>query len=182
MTILTLMGRVDRMDPTAIEALCRATKRSGRNRQPDAHPRKTSHQRSEAAQLDISECGSQRGWVYVWRDTDKYNGWNGPGSILAESPNSNLLWISLRGHLVKASREQVRPATAEEHLGAELSQELSQEMIKDIHTGKVNHYHDIEQEGGPDDQRQFEMPIKATSLLTENRNHQSKNLMHDQHL
>ena len=54
---------------------------------------------------------------------------------------------------MKASREQVRPATAEEH--------LSQEMIKDIHTGKVKHYCDIEQEGGPGDQRQLEMPIEA---------------------
>ena len=40
-------------------------------------------------------------------------------------PSDNSLWISLKGHLVKASREQVRPATAEEHLGAELIQELS---------------------------------------------------------
>ena len=44
---------------------------------------------------------------------------------------------------------------------AELIQELSQEMIKDIHTGKVKHYRDTEQEGGPGDQRQLEMPIEA---------------------
>ena len=89
--------------------------------------------------------------VYVWRDVPYYKGWSGPGTIIAETNQGKSLWISLRGYLVKASREQVRGATAEESLGAELSHVLSAELLQDIETGKIKNYRDVEGEGLPED-------------------------------
>ena len=106
-------------------------------------------------------------WVYVWRDTEKYKGWSGPGVIIAENANGKSLWISLRNHLIKASREQVRNATSEEHLGAELIRELSKEMVDDIHQGKIRHYHDIESEGGPGEEEQWQVTISDLGALDE---------------
>ena len=106
-------------------------------------------------------------WVYVWRDTEKYKGWSGPGVIIAENANGKSLWISLRNHLIKASREQARNATSEEHLGAELIRELSKEMVDDIHQGKIRHYHDIESEGGPGEEEQWQVTISDLGALDE---------------
>ena len=52
---------------------------------------------------------------------------------------------------MKASREQVRSATSEESLGAELIQELSQALLEDIDTGQLRNYRDVQGEGAPDD-------------------------------
>ena len=49
------------------------------------------------------------------------------------------------------SREQVRHATSEENLGAELMKELSREMVQDIHDGRIKNYHDLQEEGLPDE-------------------------------
>ena len=89
-------------------------------------------------------------WVFVWRQTPSFKGWSGPGVLLAHSPNERSLWVSLRGHLVKVSREQVRRATSEENLGAELIKELSEEMVKDINHGKIKNFTDIQHEGNPE--------------------------------
>ena len=56
---------------------------------------------------------------------------------------------------MKASREQVRAATSEESLGAELSHVLSAELLQDIETGKIKNYRDVEQEGVPDDDEEY---------------------------
>ena len=106
-------------------------------------------------------------WVYVWWDTKKYKGWSGPGVIIAKTANGKSLWISLRNHLIKASREQVRNATLEEHLGAELIRELSKEMADDIHQGKIRHYHDIESEGGPGEEERWQVTISDLGALDE---------------
>ena len=58
------------------------------------------------------------------------------------------MWISLRGYLLKAAREQVRQATSEEHLGAELAKVVSQEMLESIESGTLKNYRDVEKEGG----------------------------------
>ena len=87
--------------------------------------------------------------VYVWRETSEYRGWSGPGIIVAESPNGRSLWISLRGYLIKAAREQVRQATSEEHLGAELAKVVSQEMLESLESGNLKNFRDVEKEGGP---------------------------------
>ena len=89
--------------------------------------------------------------VYVWRNVPDYHGWTGPGVVVAASENGRSLWVSMRGYLIKASREQTRAATSEESLGAELVQELSKAMLQDLESGNVSHFRDIEGEGGPDD-------------------------------
>lgn len=89
--------------------------------------------------------------VYVWRNVPDYHGWTGPGVVVAVSENGRSLWVSMRGYLIKASREQTRAATSEESLGAELVQELSKAMLQDLESGNVSHFRDIEGEGGPDD-------------------------------
>ena len=89
-------------------------------------------------------------WVFVWRSTPTFTGWSGPGVLLVSSPSERSLWVSLRGQLLKVSREHLRPATSEEHLGAELIRELSAEMISDIKSGKIQHFHDLTQEPSPD--------------------------------
>ena len=78
-------------------------------------------------------------WCYVWRSTR----WSGPGVIVAVSPNQRTMWISLRGALLKVSREHVRPTTTEEDLGRALCKELSLEMLKDIKHGRLSRYHDL---------------------------------------
>ena len=87
--------------------------------------------------------------VYVWRDTPDFKGWVGPGLLVAESENGRSLWISVRGYLVKASREQVRRATSEESLGAELAQVLSATLLEDLENGRVKNYKDVTDEGIP---------------------------------
>ena len=87
--------------------------------------------------------------VYIWRSTTEFKGWIGPGIVVAESENQRSLWISVRGYLVKASREQVRRATSEESLGAELIKVLSNELLEGLETGRLKNYKDVEHEGGP---------------------------------
>ena len=87
--------------------------------------------------------------VYVWRDTASFTGWSGPGLVIATSSNGRSLWISVRGYLVKASREQVRSATSEESLGVELAQVLSAQMLDQLEHGNLRNYKDVQCEGGP---------------------------------
>ena len=87
--------------------------------------------------------------VYVWRDTADFRGWTGPRVVVAESSNGRSLWVSLRGYLIKSAREQVRQATTEEHLGAELIKVISQEMLESLESGKMKNFRDIEGEGLP---------------------------------
>ena len=98
-------------------------------------------------------------WVFVWRSIPGFTGWSGPGVLLAISPSEKSLWVSLRGHLLKVSREHLRSATAEEHLGAELIKELSSEMLKDIKDGKVRHFHDLTEEPTPDQEKELQISI-----------------------
>ena len=83
--------------------------------------------------------------VFVWRHTAVYKGWTGPGIVVAINSNERSLWISLRGYLVKASREQVRAATSEEFLGVELVQELSSALLEDVETGQLRNYRDVQE-------------------------------------
>ena len=99
-------------------------------------------------------------WVFVWRSTPTFTGWSGPGVLLVSSPSERSLWVSLRGQLLKVSREHLRPATSEEHLGAELVRELSAEMISDIKTGKIQHFHDLTDEPSPDQIEDIKVSVK----------------------
>ena len=91
-------------------------------------------------------------WVFIYRNVVGFRGWTGPGVLLAESPTGNSLWVTMRGRLFKVSREQVRNATAEEHLGAELIQELSKDMLEDLKVGKNHSFTDVEPEGPPEEE------------------------------
>ena len=86
-------------------------------------------------------------WVYVYRQTANHHGWIGPGLVIAIDKSG--LWVSMKGHLWKCSREQVRRATAEENLGAELVLELSKELLEDISRGHKRTYRDISDEPMP---------------------------------
>ena len=88
-------------------------------------------------------------WVYVYRDNASYTGWTGPGVLIAESPGNRSWWISMRGRLWKAGREQIRLATSEEQLGAALVTELSKEMLEKLHTPGQLAYQDVTHENGP---------------------------------
>eukprot|EP00435_Cladocopium_sp_Y103_P020466 s1075_g5.t1 len=90
-------------------------------------------------------------WVYVFRDSPSYKGWVGPGVTIAEDPSGKSTWISMRGRLWKASQEQLRLATPEEELGAELIVELSKEMLTKLQKPGHVVFQDVSQEGGPTD-------------------------------
>eukprot|EP00959_Pyramimonas_sp_CCMP1952_P120536 2520496-Pyramimonas_sp.AAC.1 len=96
--------------------------------------------RQALASLDaksrLSEASRARGhsdkffkpgeWVYVWRRVTAANRshslqrdrWTGPGVVVYQ--NGSTIWIAMRSKLYKCSEEQVRPATRQESLGAEL--------------------------------------------------------------
>ena len=99
--------------------------------------------------------------VYVWRQTTDYTGWVGPGVVISQTANGRSLWVSLRGYLIKASREQVRMATNEEHLGAELIKVISKEMLEKLEQGETKHFRDIQREGGPP----LESPIPDSEMV-----------------
>ena len=91
-------------------------------------------------------------WVYVFRDSPSYKGWVGPGVTIAEDPSGRSTWISMRGRLWKASKEQLRLATPEEELGAELIVELSQDMLSKLQKPGHVVFQDVSAEGGPTDE------------------------------
>ena len=103
--------------------------------------------------------------VYVFRETADYKGWVGPGVVIAASGNGRALWISLRGFLVKAAKEQVRAASAEEHLGVELVKALSTEMLEKLESGKLRNFQDLEAEFNEDSMRDY---LKETEGVAEN--------------
>jgi hypothetical protein len=91
-------------------------------------------------------------WCFVWRDNPLLNkrGWVGPGVVIMTQPNGNSIWISMRGKLLKCSREQVRRAAEEEWLGADLIRVLSREMLENLRRpGQQRGYVDVEREGPP---------------------------------
>ena len=103
--------------------------------------------------------------VYVWRSTKDARGWAGPGVVVQITENGRSLWISLRGYLLKASREQTRLATSEENFGVELRKVLTQELLEDIESGRIRHYRDIQGEEPPkDNEVEEEMSIYEPSL------------------
>ena len=94
--------------------------------------------------------------VYVWRTTPEFRGWSGPGVVIQTTENGRSLWISLRGYLLKASREQTRLASSEESFGAELRKVLAKSMLEDLDKGTLKHYRDVQSEGPPvDDIEEF---------------------------
>ncbi|CAK8990413.1 Integrase catalytic domain-containing protein, partial [Durusdinium trenchii] len=108
--------------------------------------------RSRTADLKDLAPGT---WVYVFRDSPSYHGWVGPGVLLMADLSDRSAWVSMRGRLWRAAREQLRPATPEEELGAELVVELSKEMLEKL-SRKEGHnqiaYQDVTSETFPQDE------------------------------
>ena len=87
--------------------------------------------------------------VFLWRSTSQFKGWAGPALVVQITDNGRSVWASLRGYLLKASREQVRLANHEENLGAELMRVMAKEFFEDLDQGNIKHYKDIQDEGIP---------------------------------
>ena len=91
--------------------------------------------------------------IYIWRSTTQFKGWAGPAMVVQVTENGRTVWASLRGYLLKASREQVRLANHEENLGAELVKVMAQEFFDDLETGRIKHYKDVQEEGPPPEEQ-----------------------------
>ncbi|CAK8990659.1 Integrase catalytic domain-containing protein, partial [Durusdinium trenchii] len=128
-----------------------AASREWLRRQDQAAIRRASRAQSRTADRKPLPPGT---WVYVFRDSPSYHGWVGPGVLIAPDLNDRAAWVSMRGRLWKTSREQLRPATPEEELGAELVVELTKDMLDKLHR-KPGHtqiaYQDITHETFPED-------------------------------
>ena len=105
--------------------------------------------RAKTRQADTTVI-PQGSWVYAFRDSPSYKGWTGPGVLISMDTNNRSAWVSMRGRLWKVSREQLRRATPEEELGAELVVELSKEMLEKVHQPGQIVYQDITAENPPD--------------------------------
>ena len=55
----------------------------------------------------------------------------------------------MSGRLWKCSKEQLRPASSEEELSAEIAQVLSQEALQEVIDGRSNDYLDVSEDGHP---------------------------------
>eukprot|EP00959_Pyramimonas_sp_CCMP1952_P285157 5962243-Pyramimonas_sp.AAC.1 len=89
----------------------------------DARSRLSEASRSRLHSDKIFKPGE---WVYVWRRVTSANRshslqrdrWTGPGVVVHQTGST--VWVAMRTRLLKCSEEQVRPATRQEALGAEL--------------------------------------------------------------
>ena len=90
-------------------------------------------------------------WVFVWRTYDGEGGWYGPGLHLARRANNRSHWVNMGARLWKCSREQLRPATDEECLSAEVAACLSKEFLQDVETGHTAKFIDVAVAGPPPD-------------------------------
>ena len=111
-------------------------------------------------------------WVYVFRDTPSYKGWTGPGVMIADDQSHRSCWVSMRGRLWKVSREQIRMATPEEELGAELVIELSKEMLDKLHKPGQIAYQDVTNETLPQDADLTDDELVRVLRITEERAHE----------
>ncbi|CAK9031061.1 Copia protein [Durusdinium trenchii] len=90
-------------------------------------------------------------WAYVFRSTPQFRGWAGPGVLLTESPSGTGWWMSMRGRLWQVSTEQLRHASPEENLGAELVLELFQELLERLKAPGQVAYQDVTQDEIPNE-------------------------------
>ncbi|CAL1162763.1 unnamed protein product [Cladocopium goreaui] len=107
--------------------------------------------RASARQSD-QKAFQQGQWVYIFRNTPSFKGWAGPGVLLAETPSQSGWWVSVRGRLWQVSLEQLRHATPEEQLGAELVVEMSQEMLTKLKSPGQIAYQDVSAEQIPNEE------------------------------
>ena len=86
--------------------------------------------------------------VYVWRDSRIGKGWwRGPGIVMLAKGNT--VWVHIRGALWKCARSQLRQATSEENLGAELVNRYAVSLREAYSNRGRRGYVDVEREGPP---------------------------------
>ena len=88
--------------------------------------------------------------VFVWRQPRVGPGkWIGPGLIII--PTAGGCWVNMRGSLWRCSNEQLRPATNDESLGAELINRYLGDLRWDLQRNRgPKKYVDVTAEGIPD--------------------------------
>ena len=93
-------------------------------------------------------------WVFVWRRQPgtgqghvTRSRWTGPGIVVLQSGHS--VWVSMRARLWKCSSDQIRPASRDEAIGAELGRaEEFQQLIMQGQSAKAGAV-DVSAEGPP---------------------------------
>ena len=87
--------------------------------------------------------------IYVWRQPKLGSGkWTGPGVTIL--PNSGGAWVNMRGSLWRCTNCQMRSATREESLGAEVVNRYLGDMKLDLLKKRgVRKFVDVAKEGIP---------------------------------
>ena len=87
--------------------------------------------------------------VFVWRQPKVGEGkWQGPGVIIL--PTTGGAWINMRGSLWRVANEQMRSATQEESLGAEIVNRYLDSLRTDLKKNRgARRYVDVTREGPP---------------------------------
>ena len=87
--------------------------------------------------------------ISVWRQARVGAGrWHGPGVIVL--PTAGGAWTNMRGSLWRVSNEQMRGATNDESLGAEIVNRFLGDMRQDLQTNRgARRYVDVTREGPP---------------------------------
>ena len=80
----------------------------------------------------------------LWQCWRTCGGWIGPGTVVLVAPNGGSIWVSMRGHLLKCSSEQVRLGTDEEHIGAEVVKMLSQDALIHMRRARQRGFIDVQ--------------------------------------
>ena len=111
---------------------------------------RTRMKRALGARHRIAHNFSEGQLVFVWRQPRVGPGkWIGPGLIIL--PTAGGCWVNMRGSLWRCSNEQLRPATNDENLGAELVNRYLGEMRWDLQRNKgPKKFVDVRAEGIPD--------------------------------
>ena len=96
-------------------------------------------------------------WVLYWRQNKgsqkgERGRWHGPGQIITIE-NSKVVWISHGGYLIRASPQQLRPASMREHLA--LRRDSGGRIVNEVIRNCKNY---IPLEGVPEDEPCDEMP------------------------
>ena len=89
--------------------------------------------------------------------------WSGPGLVLQQSGHT--VWVSMRARLLKCNSDQIRSATHEESIGAEL---LKEGHIKDLVSQTSSHRAgavDVASEGPPPLEAWDGVPVPEVSSL-----------------
>ena len=87
--------------------------------------------------------------IFVWRQPRVGSGrWHGPGVIVLSTVGG--AWVNMRGSLWRVSNEQMRGATHDESLGAEVVNRFLGDMRQDLQTNRgARKYVDVTREGIP---------------------------------